>query len=155
MAITTAHAPSTRPIPSQPPVVLLVEDEIIILVVIAGYLRGCGYQVIEAQDADEAVALLEADHPVDALFSDVRMPGEMDGLGLARWARRHRPEVPVLLTSGFVKDAMIADALCADGSMLDKPYDAQEMEGRIRHMLGARDLDGGLLEPRDIGPLVF
>ena len=155
MAITTALAPSTRPIPSQPPVVLLVEDEIIILVVIAGYLRGCGYEVIEAQDSDEAVALFEADVHVDVLFSDVRMPGEMDGLGLARWARLHRPEVSVLLTSGFVKDAMTADALCGDGSMLAKPYDAQEMEGRIRHMLTARDLDAGLRKACDIGPLVF
>ncbi len=59
---------------------------------IAQYLRDCGYRVIEAVNADEAITvLLHRDTVVDIVFSDIEMPGAMDGFGLAKWIREHRP----------------------------------------------------------------
>ena len=74
--------------------VLVVEDEVLIRVVIADYLRECGYRVYEAVNASEALAMLQAPEvSVDIVFSDVEMPGDMDGLGLARWVRANKPSV--------------------------------------------------------------
>lgn len=65
--------------------ILVVDDEILIRHVIADYLRGGGYEVIEASDADEAVGLLrQAEIEIDVVFSDVQMPGSMDGFSLAK-----------------------------------------------------------------------
>ena len=140
MAITALdYARSTLPT-LPPPVVLAVEDEAMILLVSADYLREGGFEVIEARNAEEALAVLESDIHVDVLFSDVRMPGEMDGVGLARWARLHRPQIAILLTSGFLRETTQADDLCDDGPVLDKPYEAEEMERRIRDMLAARNV---------------
>ena len=68
---------------------------------IAEYLRDCGYNVLEAADASEAIAAVDAEGPVSLVFSDIRMPGKMDGVRLAEWFQSHYPEVPVLLTSGY------------------------------------------------------
>jgi CheY-like chemotaxis protein len=57
---------------------------------ISGYLRECGYFVIEAVNADEAVEVLQSDHVIDLVLSDVQMPGAMDGFGLAQWVRKNR-----------------------------------------------------------------
>ena len=71
---------------------LVVDDDLLVREPIADYLREVGYEVLEAGDAREAIDLVDhADH-VDLVFSDVRMPGELDGVGLARWVRAHRPE---------------------------------------------------------------
>jgi CheY-like chemotaxis protein len=72
--------------------ILLVEDEVLVRMPIAQYLRDCGYKVVEAVNADEAIAVLM--HPetvVDIVFSDIEMPGSVDGFGLAKWIREHRP----------------------------------------------------------------
>ncbi len=89
--------------PTQPSTatVLVVEDEIFVREPIAEYLRECGYQVLEAADAREAILLIDSVGSVDVVFSDVRMPGDMDGIALAQWLRTHHPEVSVLLTSGY------------------------------------------------------
>jgi CheY-like chemotaxis protein len=65
--------------------VLVVEDEVLLRLSIAAYLRDCGYKVIEAADADEAVLVLkQPDLEIDVLFTDVEMAGDMDGFGLAQ-----------------------------------------------------------------------
>ena len=123
--------------------VLVVEDEVLVRMVIADYLRDCGYAVIEAGSAKEAVALFEADVEVDVVFSDVQMPGEMDGFGLAHWVHRHRPDTEVILTSGAVKAADAAADLCDDGPLLQKPYDSDDVARRIRQLMAARARKGG------------
>src|SRR5262245_21192751 len=93
------------------PTVLLVEDEPLIRLAVADYLRECGFKVLEAGSADDALAILTATKPefrIDVLFSDVRMPGKLDGFGLARWVREHRPALPVLLGSGDTKKSDLA-----------------------------------------------
>jgi CheY-like chemotaxis protein len=130
---------STDEIEDPRPVVLIVEDEVLVRMVVAEYLRDCGFMVIEAGSAQEALALFKADIDVDAVFSDIQMPGEMDGFGLARWLRQHRPEVKVILTSGAASAAHKAADLCHDGPLLPKPYDSEEVERRIRQLLATRD----------------
>ena len=96
---------SNEPVPAQPPTVLVVEDEILVRTVIAAYLRECGFDVIEAGNADEAIRVMGAGIRIDIVFSDVNMPGSMDGFGLAQWLRQERPDLKIILTSGAAQTA--------------------------------------------------
>jgi CheY-like chemotaxis protein len=116
--------------------VLVVEDEVLIRLVIADYLRECGYRVHEAANAAEAVAVLESGTvAIDIVFSDVLMPGDMDGFGLARWVRSHQPNVRVILTSSVERSADIAATLCEAGPLLEKPYEPHGVVDRIRQLI--------------------
>jgi DNA-binding NtrC family response regulator len=115
-------------------VVLVVEDDVLERGPLAEYLRDAGFRVIEAANAREAVEVLSAEDGVDIVFSDIRMPGSMDGIGLAGWISENRSELPVLLTSGdhglrlhggFARERYIA-----------KPYIYREVELRLRRLLG-------------------
>jgi CheY-like chemotaxis protein len=133
---------SLTPQPTTPsPTVLVVEDEVLVRLVIADYLRECGYRVHEAAHAAEAVAVLESGTvAIDIVFSDVQMPGEMDGFGLARWVRTHRPGVRVILTSSVERSADIAATLCEAGPLLEKPYEPQGVVDRIRQLIAKSNL---------------
>jgi DNA-binding response OmpR family regulator len=120
------------------PTVLVVEDEVLVRMATAEYLRECGYRVFEAGSGDEAVAVLQTDIRVDVVFTDVTMPGTLNGFGLAQWVRRERPGVRVILTSGVTRTAQEAQDLCAHGPLMDKPYDHTEVERRIQALLGRR-----------------
>ena len=104
---------------------------------IADYLRELGYEVLEAGDAHEAIQLVtRADH-VDVVFSDVRMPGELDGVGLARWVHAHRPDVPVLLTSGYDGSGWADNELGREVRVLQKPYTQDQVLRHIKRLLRA------------------
>jgi CheY-like chemotaxis protein len=118
---------------SRPPVVLVVEDEALVRMVAAEFLRDAGYSVLEAEDAREALAVFESGAPVDAVFSDVQMPGPMDGLMLAAWVREHH-RTPVLLTSGGRDLARIASQF-GTGAFLPKPYALQEILRRLETLM--------------------
>lgn len=120
----------------QPQTILVVEDDYLIRIDIADYLRGCGWHVIEAGKAAEAIAALESDQVIDLVFSDIQMPGAMDGFGLAVWVREHRPGLRIILTSGVVQRTEAAASLCDEGP-IGKPYDHQRLAERIRHHLGS------------------
>jgi DNA-binding response OmpR family regulator len=120
------------------PTVLVVEDEVLIRMATAEYLRGCGYRVVEAGSGDEAVAVLETDIRVDVVFTDVTMPGTLNGFGLAQWVRRERPGVRVIVTSGVARTAQEAQDLCAHGPLMEKPYDHSEVDRRIQALLRRR-----------------
>jgi DNA-binding response OmpR family regulator len=117
------------------PTVLIVEDELLLRMGVADYLRGCGYRVVEADNGDEAVSVLESDARIDVVFTDITMPGTLNGFGLAQWVRRKRPEVRVILTSGISRTAQEVRDLCAHGSLVAKPYDYGEIERHIRALL--------------------
>jgi CheY-like chemotaxis protein len=126
---------------SGPPreIVLVVEDEVLVRYVISDYLRECGYQVIEASNADEACQVLqEASIAVDVLLSNVQMPGLMDGFALARWVRANRSEVGVILVGTITRAADAAAQLCDEGPMLSKPYEPQAVVDRIKRLLAER-----------------
>ena len=125
-----------NPTPNALKSILVVEDEVLIRLAIAEYLRECGYKVHEATHATEAVAVLESPEvSVDIVFSDVVMPGEMDGFGLARWVRANRPGVEVILTSTVDRSAEVAGMLCEAGPLMKKPYEPQNVVERIKQLL--------------------
>jgi CheY-like chemotaxis protein len=113
-----------------------VEDEPFIRMDVAAYLRDCGWHVIEAGTASEAIAALESGGRIDLVFSDIQMPGEMDGFGLAGWVRQHRPGLRIILTSGIATASETTKALCDEGP-IPKPYDHSHLAERIRHHLGS------------------
>jgi CheY-like chemotaxis protein len=133
--VKTHHANPSRT--AKPATILVVEDEVLTRLVIAEYLRDCGYKVHEAAHADEAVAILRsADIRVDIVFSDVQMPGTMDGFGLARWVRENSPTTEVILTAGIDRSADIAGMLCEAGPLLEKPYEPKKVVDRITQLVG-------------------
>jgi len=117
--------------------VLVVEDEMMVRMPIAEYLRDCGYNVLEAGDAREAIATMDSEGEISLVFSDVRMPGNMDGFGLAEWFRSHYPNVPVLLTSGYNGGRSLAAAAIPTVRFIEKPYSQTQVEQRIAALLGS------------------
>jgi CheY-like chemotaxis protein len=120
-----------------PQTVLVVEDEMMVRMPIAEYLRDCGYNVLEAGDASEAIAAMDAPDHVSLVFSDVRMPGTMDGFGLAEWLQSHHPEVRVLLTSGFYGGRKLPPGPTSGGRFIEKPYSQTQVAQRIADLLAA------------------
>ena len=114
--------------------ILAVEDDPAVLSVTLETLSGLGYQVTTAADAKEALELLGLGEPVDLLFSDVMMPGGVDGVALARQAQEVRPELKILLTSGYVGEAGTLDG--HDFPLIAKPYDPGALASKIRAALG-------------------
>jgi CheY-like chemotaxis protein len=118
--------------------VLVVEDEVLLRLIVAEYLRDCGYKVIEAANADEAVVVLNQPHlRIDVLFSDIDMPGSMDGFALAQWTRTNRPGLEVILTGTVPRAVDAAADLCEEGPV-PKPYEPQSVHARIRRLLATR-----------------
>ncbi|WP_457092160.1 response regulator [Microvirga sp. P5_D2] len=134
--MSTASTPSAHKATTPSQTILVVEDEVLIRLVIADYLRGCGYRIYEAVNAAEAIEILQSrEVPIDIVFSDVEMPGTTDGFELARWIRAHKPGVQVLLTSSIERSADIAASLCEEGPLLRKPYPTQAVVDQIKQLI--------------------
>jgi signal transduction histidine kinase len=113
--------------------VLLVDDNDAVRATTAAYLRECGLSVIEAPDAVRALELLQTAR-VEAVMSDIIMPGEMDGIGLAQTIHTRWPALPVLLVSGYSERA--AEAQARGFPVLNKPYSLPDVERRLRALVG-------------------
>lgn len=118
--VPSSDPPLIALIPSARSCILVVEDEVLIRLMVSDELRDAGYDVIEAFNADEALAILESPVRVDLIFSDVRMPGSLDGLGLLAVVNTIFPNLPVILTSGHLGPAT-AKTQGATG-FLPKPF---------------------------------
>lgn len=111
--------------------ILIVEDDVLIRAAAAEYLRGAGFEVLEAVNVEQALELLRAGS-VRAVFTDVKLPGSQSGLDLMRIVRSDFPNARLLLTSGVVK----ADEVTLDGiTLLRKPYFLFEVERHLRALL--------------------
>ena len=117
---------------------LVVEDETLIRLAAADYLRDCGYRVLETASAREARRLFAAGELIDLVFSDIDLGRDIDGFVLARWIRQHHPHVRILLTSGVTRMAEKADDLC-DGPLFAKPYSHEALAQEIKRLLGRAD----------------
>ena len=116
--------------------ILAVEDNPDVRRVVVAQLEALGYAVIEAANGEAALKILERGDPVDLLFSDVVMPGGMSGYDLARATRRLRPDLKILLTSGFPKTAIENQRPTSEvGNLLIKPYRKSELAAKIRAVL--------------------
>jgi DNA-binding response OmpR family regulator len=124
----------------RPKTVLVVEDEILIRMGVIDPLAAAGFAVIEANGADEALAVLhEKAAGVHLLFTDVNMPGSMSGLQLAHHVRRSWPPIALLITSGA--SALVASDMPAGARFLAKPYDPDHVVDHARILI-AQDLCG-------------
>ena len=115
-------------------VIMVVDDEPVILAVLTEFLIDSGLVPLAASSGDEACDLIKSGIKVDLVFSDVRMPGNFDGFGLARWIIEHHPEIPVILASGDLGKANAATELCGV-EMFPKPYEFQAAARKIKETI--------------------
>src|ERR1700721_1713929 len=117
-----------------PAVVLVVEDEMVLRMRAVDMVEDAGFTSVEAVDADQAIAILEARSDVALLLTDIQMPGTMDGLALARMGPRRWPPLKIILVSGQLKLPDIDIPL--DSRFFGKPLDAAERVVQMRTMSG-------------------
>ncbi|MEQ8347773.1 MAG: PAS domain-containing protein [Sneathiellaceae bacterium] len=116
--------------------ILLVEDDELVRRHVAAQLESLGYRVIDAASGPAALEVLESDSQVDILFTDIIMPGGMNGRQLAEAALRLRPDLPVLFTSGYAENAIVHHGrLDAGVHLLNKPYRQQDLAAKLREVL--------------------
>lgn len=105
--------------------ILIVEDEALIRMAAVDFVEDAGFATVEASNADDALTILFHGQPVSGVFSDIDMPGTLDGIELARTVRQLMPEMPVVLASG--RDLATRDALPSGVKFFSKPYDLDEV----------------------------
>jgi len=108
------------------PTVLLVEDEVLISTLVASSLSERGFIVHETATADEALRYMHSGGHVDVLFTDVNLPGSMDGAELAVRVREMRPDLPIVYASGRYQPTDIG-ALVSRSVFVSKPYDPEDV----------------------------
>jgi CheY-like chemotaxis protein len=118
--------------PNRPLAVLIVEDEPLIRMSAAAIVEEAGFQTYEAANADEAIALLEKHADIGVLFTDIDMPGSMDGLKLAHYVRGRWPPVKIIVTSGHVQAGH--QDIPRDALFFAKPYRAMQIAGKLREL---------------------
>ena len=114
------------------PVVLIVEDEFMIRLNATQMIVEAEFDVVEASNADEAIAILEARSDITILFTDIQMPGSMDGLKLAAAVKRRWPPIKIVATSGLVEIPL--DDLPECVRFLPKPYDPVQLTLTLREL---------------------
>ena len=117
-----------------PPVVLVVEDEMLLRMRAVDMVEDAGYLPVEAVDADEALAILQSRSDIALLFTDIQMPGSMSGLQLALAVRERWPQIKIILASGQLK--LSQSEIPENSRFFGKPLDSNDMVAEIRGMLG-------------------
>lgn len=116
--------------------VIVVEDETIVRMDIAMSLQDEGFIVLEASNADEAIGLLDAHPEIRLMFTDIDMPGSMDGLRLAEAVRDRWPPIKIIIASG--QRQLRDDLLPIEGKFFSKPYDHARIISAMREMLATQ-----------------
>ncbi|EJN07490.1 response regulator with CheY-like receiver, AAA-type ATPase, and DNA-binding domains [Bradyrhizobium sp. YR681] len=117
-------------------VILIVEDDFLIRMNAADIVRDMGFDVLEAADADEAVKLLETVPEITVVFTDIQMPGSMDGLRLAEVIRHRWPPVLLLITSGLLSPA--DNDIPRGARFMAKPYLPTQLQDQLEMLADAR-----------------
>jgi two-component system, response regulator PdtaR len=115
-----------------PQIILIVEDETLVRVDAAEYLRDGGFCVHEATTASEAIHALQSEFTVDLLFTDINLGRGMNGIQLALWALANLPGVKILVTTGDTLKNVLPEVL---GKILPKPYALSDLLRRVKHAL--------------------
>jgi len=115
--------------------VLVVEDEPLVRMIISDELQDMGFKVLEAAHAAEAVEMLQANSDIQIMFTDVDMPGGIDGLMLAAAVRNRWPPIKIIVTSGHRKVRM--GDIPAESRFISKPYQARSVAAAINEMMAA------------------
>jgi CheY-like chemotaxis protein len=115
--------------------ILVVEDEVFIRMDAVDMLRTAGFDILEAANADEAIQMLERHSDIRLIFTDIDMPGSMNGLKLAAAVKDRWPPVRIIATSGHFK--VVAGDLPADARFISKPYQPAQIISAVRELTGA------------------
>jgi two-component system, response regulator PdtaR len=115
--------------------VLVVEDELLLRMLAVEVVEEAGFIAIEARNADEAVMLLESRTDITLLFTDINMPGSMDGLKLAHAVRDRWPPIKILVVSG--QQRLQSSDLPSNSCFFGKPYQASALVEELRSMVGS------------------
>jgi CheY-like chemotaxis protein len=126
------------------PNVLVVEDEMVLRMRAVDIVEDAGFNAVEAVNADEALSILESRSDISLLFSDIQMPGTMDGLKLAQAVHHRWPSIKIILVSGQVKPS--DEDKPADSRFFGKPIEVEQMIAELQDMVGAGALK---VIPRD------
>jgi CheY-like chemotaxis protein len=122
---------------SERPNVLVVEDEPLVAEMIKDWLDECGFAVRTVADGKQALRVLRSDAQVDALFTDINLPGELDGSALAQQARKMRPDLPVVYASGQWR-AIERLPLVPESTFVPKPYDLEVVSTLLARLVKER-----------------
>jgi two-component system, response regulator PdtaR len=128
MGIMTGQASNTVPA-----VILIVEDEPLVRDLAVEVIEDAGFVTLEAGNADQAVVVLEARSDIAVIFTDINMPGSMDGLKLAHTVRDRWPPIKILVASGQVR--LCPSDLPSNSAFLEKPYRADAVIARLRSLV--------------------
>jgi two-component system, response regulator PdtaR len=115
--------------------ILVVEDEALVRLATREDIEAAGFEVYEAFNADEAIQLLEAHPDIELIFTDVDMPGSMDGVKLAHYVRTRWPPVKIIVTSGY--QHVTPDQLPKGSIFFTKPYDPAQVRQKIELLLNS------------------
>ncbi len=144
-----AQAPETesgtvaRPAAGLAECILVVEDEARVRELSVGILRDLGYRVLQAENGTAALAMLAREPGVQLLFTDIGLPGGMNGKSLAEQARRMLPGIKILFTSGYAREIALPDGRLGPGvELIGKPFQAVALAQKLRSMLDGRGPDG-------------
>jgi two-component system, response regulator PdtaR len=117
------------------PVVLIVEDELLVRMDAVEFIEADGFEVVEAKNADDAIAILEQRNDIGLIFTDIDMPGSMDGLKLAHFVKDRWPPIKIIATSGHEK--ITANDLPEGVRFVPKPYNPTEVADTIHQLIQA------------------
>jgi CheY-like chemotaxis protein len=115
------------------PAVLVVEDESLVRMYAVDVLQEAGYEVLEAGNAQQALAQLDARPDIEVMFTDINMPGDMDGFALAREVHKRRPGIHLILTSGRMR--LDRASIPEIKAFVPKPYTAEKLTGLLSQVL--------------------
>ena len=110
---------------------MIVEDELLLRLDLANQLHSAGFEIIEAQSGDEAVKILATNIDVDLILTDIRMPGQVDGLGLVSFVKRQERRIKVILLSAYVE----ADSDSPADASFAKPVRIEALLAKVRQLL--------------------
>ena len=117
-----------------PPIVLVVEDEMLLRMRVVNMVEDAGYIPVEAVDADDAFAILKSRSDIALLFTDIQMPGSMNGLELAHAVHERWPPIKIILASGQLQ--LSSTDIPPDSRFFGKPLKSGEMIAEMQDMLG-------------------
>ena len=131
--MSSGNAKASPPQDDAAETVIVAETDIFARLVLAQYLRECGYEVLEAATSDDVLAVFRSGRKIDVLLVDAQISGGLAGFALTRLIRETFPGTEIVLTFGVVKAAEKAAEICDDGP-LERPYHPQEIVRRIKRL---------------------
>lgn len=117
-------------------VVLIVEDDPSIMLILSAYLSGEGYHILQAENGEQAFAILASKPHLDMMITDFRLPGGISGVDIAEPAVKLRPDLKVIFISGYAQEVRETDSpITRKAPILDKPFDLDELQDLMQEML--------------------